>query len=177
MPIFVVNMVKEVRHDNSCRFRLYPNKEQRELVAKTFGCCRWVYNWRLSMRKKAWEEKKSLSITDIQSRLPAMKKDAATSWLKEVDAKALIFSLRCMDTAYQNFFKHQSGFPRFKAKYDRNQSYQTYQDVSFFYDKANYICLKCKKVSNVYLVERLREKSRLAPLIVILLVNTMLVLL
>lgn len=46
-----------------------------------------------------------------------------------VDAKALIFSLRCMDTAYQNFFKHQSGFPRFKAKYDRNQSYQTYQDV------------------------------------------------
>lgn len=63
-------------------------------------------------------------------------KDAATSWLKEVDAKALIFSLRCMDTAYQNFFKHQSGFPRFKAKYDRNQSYQTYQDVSFSYDKS-----------------------------------------
>ena len=42
------------------------------------------------MRKKAWEEeKKSLSLTDIQSQLPAMKKDAATSWLKEVDAKAL----------------------------------------------------------------------------------------
>lgn len=130
-------MVKEVRHDNSCRFRLYPNKEQRELIAKTFGCCRWVYNWGLAMRKKAWEEeKKSLSLTDIQSQLPAMKKDAATSWLKEVDAKALIFSLRCMDTAYQNFFKHQSGFPRFKAKYERNQSYQTYQDVSFSYDKS-----------------------------------------
>ena len=95
-------MTKEVRHDNSCRFRLYPNKQQRELIAKTFGCCRWVYNWGLAIRKKAWEEeKKSLSLTDIQSQLPAMKKDAATSWLKEVDAKALIFSLRCMDTAYQ----------------------------------------------------------------------------
>ena len=130
-------MTKEVRHDNSCRFRFYPNKQQRELIAKTFGCCRWVYNWGLAMRKKAWEEeKKSLSLTDIQSQLPAMKKDAATSWLKEVDAKALIFSLRCMDTAYQNFFKHQSGFPRFKAKYDRNQSYQTYQGVSFSYDKS-----------------------------------------
>ena len=82
MPIFVGNMTKEVRHDNSCRFRLYPNKEQRELIAKTFGCCRWVYNWGLAMRKKAWEEeKKSLSLTDIQSQLPAMKKDAATSWL------------------------------------------------------------------------------------------------
>lgn len=75
MPIFVGNMTKEVRHDNSCRFRLYPNKEQRELIAKTFGCCRWVYNWGLAMRKKAWEEeKKSLSLTDIQSQLPAMKK-------------------------------------------------------------------------------------------------------
>lgn len=125
-------MAKEVIHDKSCWFRLYPNKEQRELIA-----CRWVYNWGLAMRKKAWEEeKKSLSLTDIQSQLPAMKKDTATSWLKEVDTKALILSLRCMDTAYQNFFKHQSGFPRFKAKYDRNQSYQTYQDVSFSYDKS-----------------------------------------
>lgn len=69
----MVNMAKEVRHDKSCRFRLYPNKEQRELIAKTFGCCRWVYNWGLAMRKKAWEEKKSLSLTDIQSQLPAMK--------------------------------------------------------------------------------------------------------
>ena len=97
-------MAKEVRHDKSCRFRLYPNKEQRELIAKTFGCCRWVYNWGLAMRKKAWEEeKKSLSLTDIQSQLPAMKKDAATSWLKEVDAKALIFSLRCMKLPIRTF--------------------------------------------------------------------------
>ena len=56
------------------------------------------------MRKKAWEEeKKSLSLTDIQSQLPAMKKDAATSWLKEVDAKALIFSLRCMKLPIRTF--------------------------------------------------------------------------
>ena len=97
-------MTKEVRHDNSCRFRLYPNKQQRELIAKTFGCCRWVYNWGLAIRKKAWEEeKKSLSLTDIQSQLPAMKKDAATSWLKEVDAKALIFSLRCMKLPIRTF--------------------------------------------------------------------------
>lgn len=51
-------MAKEVRHDKSCKFRLYPNEEQRVLIAKTFGCCRWVYNWGLAMRKKAWEEEK-----------------------------------------------------------------------------------------------------------------------
>lgn len=170
-------MAKEVRHDKSCRFRLYPNKEQRELIAKTFGCCRWVYNWGLAMRKKAWEEeKKSLSLTDIQSQLPAMKKDVATSWLKEVDAKALILSLRCMDTAYQNFFKHQSGFPRFKAKYDRNQSYQTYQGVSFSYDKSKLYLPKMKEGIKCIFSRKIEGKSRLVPLVVIPLVNTMLVL-
>lgn len=57
--------------------------------------------------------------------LPAMKKAPDTEWLKEVDSKALICSIRCMDVAYQNFFKLHRGYPRFKAKYDRNQSYQT----------------------------------------------------
>ena len=95
------------------------------------------------MRKKAWEEeKKSLSITDIQSRLPAMKKDAATSWLKEVDAKALILSLRCMDTAYQNFFKHQSGFPRFRQNMTEINLIKLIRAYLSLMIKANYICLK-----------------------------------
>lgn len=83
-------MAKEIRHDKSCRFRLYPNKEQRELIAKTFGCCRWVYNWGLAMRKKAWEEeKKSLSLTDIQSQLPAMKKRCCNILVKRSRCKGL----------------------------------------------------------------------------------------
>ena len=51
-------MAKEVRHDNSCKFRLYPNEEQRVLIAKTFGCCRWVCNWGLAMRKKHGKRRK-----------------------------------------------------------------------------------------------------------------------
>ena len=104
-------MTKEVRHDNSCRFRLYPNKEQRELVAKTFGCCRWVYNWRLAMRKKAWEEKKSLSITDIQSRLPAMKKDAA---IKKDELAKFLFPLLIAITVTSMLFYIDEGFYNFK---------------------------------------------------------------
>lgn len=95
-------MAKEVRHDKSCKFRLYPNEEQRVLIAKTFGCCRWVYNWGLAMRKKAWEEeKKSIGWKELQNMLPAMKKAPDTEWLKEVDSKALISSIRCMDVAYK----------------------------------------------------------------------------
>ena len=121
MPIFVGNMTKEVRHDNSCRFRLYPNKEQRELIAKTFGCCRWVYNWGLAMRKKAWEEeKKSLSLTDIQSQLPAMKKDAATSWLtsnpQPIGFSGILLAKR-QNSFYCTYFLHNSNVADTKSPY------------------------------------------------------------
>ena len=121
MPIFVGNMTKEVRHDNSCRFRLYPNKEQRELIAKTFGCCRWVYNWGLAMRKKAWEEeKKSLSLTDIQSQLPAMKKDAATSWLtsnpQPIGFSGILLAKR-QNSFYCTYFLHNINVADTKSPY------------------------------------------------------------
>ena len=79
-----------------------------------------------------------------------------------------------MDTAYQNFFKHQSGFPRFKAKYDRNQSYQ---DVSFSYDKSKLYLPKMQEGIKCIFSRKIEGKSRLVPLVVIPLVNTMLVLL
>lgn len=82
-----------------------------------------------------------------------------------------------MDTAYQNFFKHQSGFPRFKAKYDRNQSYQTYQDESFSYDKSKLYLPKMQEGIKCIFSRKIEGKSRLVPLVVIPLVNTMLVLL
>lgn len=130
-------MAKEVRHDNSCKFRLYPNEEQRVLIAKTFGCSRWVYNWGLAMRKKAWEEeKKTIRLGELEGMLPAMKKNVETEWLGEVDSKALICSLKNMDEAFDNFFNLHSDYPRFKAKYDRNQSYQTYQGIKYSYDRS-----------------------------------------
>mgnify|MGYP001037460018 FL=1 len=46
------------------KYRIYPNKIQQEQIAKTFGCCRFVYNQTLAYRKDAYEkEKKSNSIT------------------------------------------------------------------------------------------------------------------
>lgn len=144
-------MAKEVRHDKSCKFRLYPNEEQRVLIAKTFGCCRWVYNWGLAMRKKAWEEeKKSIGWKELQNMLPAMKKAPDTEWLKEVDSKALISSIRCMDVAYQNFFKLHRGYPRFKAKYDRNQSYQTQQRIKYSYDRSKLFLPKLGGVKCIF---------------------------
>lgn len=114
----------EKRH-KAYKFRLYPNAQQTELLAKTFGCVRFVYNHYLAQKKELYEkERKSLSYTQCASDLVAFKKENA--FLKEVDSIALQQSLRHLDTAYKNFFRDKKvGYPRFKSKKNHHYSYTT----------------------------------------------------
>ena len=102
------------------RFRIYPNKVQRELFAKTFGCVRFVYNRMLSEKKAHYEKTgKNLSVT------PARYK-SEFPWLKEVDSLALCKAQLHLQTAYKNFFRDVSvGFPKFKSKKKPVRSYTT----------------------------------------------------
>lgn len=104
--------------------------------------------------------------------LPAMKKAPDTEWLKEVDSKALICSIRCMDVAYQNFFKLHRGYPRFKAKYDRNQSYQTQQGIKYSYDRSKLFLPKLGWVKCIF-SKKIEGKSRLVRSAGIRQANTM----
>ena len=106
-------------------FRIYPNRTQRELLARTFGCVRLVYNHYLDRKKQLWEEsKQSMSYNACAKDLTSLKKEK--EFLKEVDSIALQQSLRHLDTAYTNFFKRKdSGYPRFKSKRRGKQSYTT----------------------------------------------------
>lgn len=80
------------------KFRLYPNKEQREYFARTFGCVRFVYNRMLAEKIACYEETgKSLSVT------PAKYK-SEFPWLKEVDSLALANAQMNLQSAYRNFF-------------------------------------------------------------------------
>lgn len=102
------------------RFRIYPNKSQKELFARTFGCVRFVYN-RMLVEKKEYYEKtgKVLKVT------PAKYK-AEFPWLKEVDSLALCNAQLHLQTAYKNFFRDSSvGFPKFKSKKNPVRSYTT----------------------------------------------------
>ena len=69
------------------KYRIYPNSEQRIQIAKTFGCCRFVYNQTLAYRKEIYEkEKKSVSKTDCNNYCNReLKKDY--EWLKEIDKR------------------------------------------------------------------------------------------
>ncbi len=107
------------------KYRIYPNTEQKVQIAKTFGCCRFVYNQTLAYRKERYEkEKKSASKTDCNNYCNReLKKTYA--WLKEVDKFALTNAVYNMDTAYQKFFKEHTGYPKFKSKHDSHKSYTT----------------------------------------------------
>lgn len=112
----------------SYEYRIYPNAAQRETIARTFGCCRFVYNRALAARKSAYNAgEKVPSIFQIDKMLPKWKADPETAWLKEADSRALQQSLRDLDKAYGNFFQAPGkvGFPRFKSKRSRHQSYRT----------------------------------------------------
>ena len=106
----------------SYRYRLYPTKDQKEIMAKTFGCCRFVYNWGLSERKKAYqEEKKKTSTYSLIKRLTELKEQYP--FLREVNAQALQFALRNLDDAYSKFFKKEIGYPKFRIR-SRHKSFR-----------------------------------------------------
>ena len=111
----------------SYRFRIYPTKEQEVQIAKTLGCCRYVYNHYLAMRAQIYKDKKeSMNYNACSKDMTELKK--SLDWLKEVDSTALQSALRFLDTAYQNFFRRlkkgeKPGYPRFKRKHDSGQSY------------------------------------------------------
>lgn len=110
--------------ERAYKYRIFPNKKQQELIQKTFGCTRFVYNYFLDLRIKEYENnKKSVSYNETSKLLTQLKKE--TDWLREPDKDSLQKALKDLDNAYQKFFKEHSGFPKFKSKKDRHKSYRT----------------------------------------------------
>ena len=107
-------MTKTIKR--SYRFRIYPNPSQKELIEKTLGCCRQVYNDFLSMCIESYNADKNYSIKkyDLIKLLPEYKE--TFPYLKEVDSIALQQTVIHLYDAYMNFFKHNAEFPKFKKK-------------------------------------------------------------
>jgi putative transposase len=110
--------------EKAYKYRIYPNKKQKEIIAKTFGCCRFVYNKYLAKRIEMYEQNKE-TLTYVQCANDMKKLKSELEWLKEVDSTALQSSLRDLDSAYQKFFKEHSGYPKFKSKKTHRFSYKS----------------------------------------------------
>lgn len=113
--------------EKAYKYRIYPNKKQKEQLAKTFGCCRYVYNHYLAKRIEKYEaDKSSFNYYDCCKDLTQLKKEH--DWLKETDSTALQSSLRDLDMAYQKFFKEHTGYPKFKSRKTHRFSYTSKYD-------------------------------------------------
>jgi putative transposase len=97
------------------KYRFYPSDEHKRKLAQTFGCVRFVYNWGLSTRKTAYQERgESLSYNDLAALLPALKK--RYPWLAAISSVPIQQALRHLDRAFVNFFEGRAQFPTFKKK-------------------------------------------------------------
>lgn len=108
-------------------FRIYPNQMQKAFFENTFGCSRFVYNTFLSKRIECYrEENRVLTYSQCAKELTEMKSREEYAFLREVDSIALQQALRHLDQAFKNYCKgNGSGFPKYKSKTQRSQSYTT----------------------------------------------------
>ena len=128
------------------KYRIYPNREQQELINKHIGCCRYVYNLCLEKKINAYKtSKKTISSFELMKILPSLKKEQETSFLKEVNSLSLQASIRNLDSAYQRFFKEKKGFPKFKSKRNSRQSFQIVQNTHVDFDDKKVFIPKFKE--------------------------------
>lgn len=106
-------------------FRIYPNKSQTDLIQRTFGCCRFVYNHILALQKENYESGSSyLSKTNANNYCNRVLKEEFP-FLRDVDKFALTNAIWNLDSAFQGFFKKRTGFPHYKCKKHSRKSYRT----------------------------------------------------
>ena len=128
------------------KYRIYPTREQQELINKHIGCCRYVYNLCLEKKINAYKaSKKNISSFELMKLLPHLKKEQETSFLKEVNSLSLQAAIVNLDNAYKHFFKEKKGFPKFKSKRNARQSFQIVQNTKVDFDKKKVFIPKFKE--------------------------------
>ena len=139
------------------RFRLYPTTNQIELIHKTFGCTRVVYNHYLEKQKALYDEgKDSLSCFDMIKDLKNFQVERP--YLKEVDSCSLRCSLFNLDDAFKRWYKGQGEYPKFKGKYNPKRSYRT-NCISSTYKDKTYQSIEVDLKRHIIKLPKLKEVS------------------
>jgi putative transposase len=126
------------------KFRFYPTVEQKELLAKTFGCARFVYNHMLKTRTDAYyHEQKKIGYHETSALLTVLKKQDAYDWLNTVSSVPVQQALRHLQTAFGHFFAKRNKYPNFKSKFDKQSA--EYTASAFKFDNSVLTLAKMKE--------------------------------
>jgi putative transposase len=124
-----------MRQKRAYRYRCYPTAEQETILARTFGCTRYVYNWALRQRTDAYYERhERIGYHEASAALTALKQRPDTAWLAEVSSVPLQQALRHLDSAFRNLFEGRANYPAFKKEHGTQSA--TYASTAFAWDAA-----------------------------------------
>ena len=130
--------------ERAYRYRFFPTAEQEDLLRRTIGCVRLVYNKALDARTKAWYERQErVQYKETSSLLTDWKKTEDLDFLNEVSCVPLQQCLRHLQKAFANFWGKRTKYPRFKAK--RNGGSAEFTKSAFKYRDGNLWLAKCKE--------------------------------
>jgi putative transposase len=126
------------------KYRFYPTPEQSNLLRRTIGCTRLVYNKALALRTDAYySEQKRIGDLETSKALTGWKQEAELSFLQEVSSVPLQQALRCLQTAFNNFFEGRAGYPNFKKKSQGGSA--LFADNAFSLKNGEIFIAKCKE--------------------------------
>lgn len=126
------------------KFRFYPTPEQEDILARTFGCTRFVYNHMLRMRTDAWYERgESIGYHETSAALTLLKKQPEYAWLNEVSSVPIQQALRHLQQAFNNFFAKRAHYPSLRSKHGRQAA--TYAASAFKWDGRALTLAKMKQ--------------------------------
>lgn len=143
------------------KYRLYPDKEQKEFLSKNFGCVRFIYN--LSLGKCIKDFKESNARFDkfkLSREISQLKKEEEFKWLNEVESTSLQQSLEDLGMAYQRFFRKQSSFPVFRKKSNKQSIRIMYvsNNIRFLENTSK---IKLPKLGNVKIKKHREIEGRI----------------
>src|ERR1017187_6120991 len=105
------------------KYRFYPTPQQAEVLNRTFGSVRYVYNQALAERSRAWtQDQHRVNFAETCRMLTAWKAEPDTAWLYEVSNVALQQGLQHLQQAYVSFWGKRAKYPHFKSKHKSKAS-------------------------------------------------------
>lgn len=142
------------------RYRFYPTDQQRELLNRTFGCVRYVYNRALAERHRAWfQGGKRINYVETAKMLTAWKQESEVAWLQEVSNVPLQQALRHLQGAYAAFWEKRAKYPTFKSKRKSQPSATFTAGNSFTFRDGRIKLAKCSEPLNIVWSRPLPESA------------------
>ena len=118
------------------KYKIHPTAEQQQQLEMFFGCTRFIYNWGLNIKTSEYKEYgRNVSYVDLAKQLTLLKQQKEYEWLQECAAETLQQSLRCLESAFNGFFRKKAKYPVFKSKHKSRQSCKFLTCVYFDFDE------------------------------------------